>query len=127
MTKRIRAQSGAFTLHGACIDPPDYYPALMPHITKIFIPFTSTKAIQASLQQVGVTESFIYPELVTIARDIARMESSAYVWRANRYVVTIKVKTTGTQKTLEILIRSDTVISYIFSEGHAPGIATAAN
>lgn len=86
MTKRIRAQSGAFTLHGACIDPLDYYTALMPHITKIFIPFTSTKAIQASLQQVGITESFIYPELDTIARDIARMESSAYARSLDEYL-----------------------------------------
>ena len=43
------------------------------------------------------------------------------------YVVTMKVTTTGTQKTLDVLIRNDVVINYTFSEGPAPGSTTATN
>lgn len=46
---------------------------------------------------------------------------------AQSYVVTMKVTTTGTQKTLDVLIRNDVVINYTFSEGPAPGTATATN
>jgi outer membrane protein assembly factor BamE (lipoprotein component of BamABCDE complex) len=44
---------------------------------------------------------------------------------AQSYVVTMKVTTTGTQKTLDVLIRNDVVINYTFSEGPAPGTTTA--
>ena len=40
---------------------------------------------------------------------------------------TMKVTTTGTQKTLDVLIRNDVVINYTFSEGPAPGTTTATN
>lgn len=46
---------------------------------------------------------------------------------AQSYVVTMKVTTTGTQKTLDVLIRNDVVIKYTFSEGPAPGATTATN
>ena len=46
---------------------------------------------------------------------------------AQSYVVTMKVTTTGTQKTLDVLIRNDLVINYTFSEGPAPGATTATN
>ena len=46
---------------------------------------------------------------------------------AQSYVVTMKVTTTGTQKTLDVLIRNDVVINYTFSEGPAPGSTTATN
>ncbi|AGE25880.1 MULTISPECIES: hypothetical protein [Pseudomonas] len=46
---------------------------------------------------------------------------------AQNYVVTMKVTTTGTQKTLDVLIRNDVVINYTFSEGPAPGTTTATN
>ncbi|WP_371356890.1 hypothetical protein ACA087_07580 [Pseudomonas chlororaphis] len=42
-------------------------------------------------------------------------------------VVTMKVTTTGTQKTLDVLIRNDVVINYTFSEGPAPGTTAATN
>ncbi|MGG7649362.1 FRG domain-containing protein [Pseudomonas sp. ES4] len=85
MTNRIRAQSGAFTLHGRFTHPLDYYTALRPHITKIFIPFTATTAIRNSLAQVGITESFIYPELDAIVRDIVRIETAKFKhWLAQR-------------------------------------------
>lgn len=44
---------------------------------------------------------------------------------AQSYVVTMKVTTTGTQKTLDVLMRNDTVINYTFTEGPAPGSTTA--
>ncbi|AZC76053.1 hypothetical protein C4K31_3150 [Pseudomonas chlororaphis subsp. piscium] len=46
---------------------------------------------------------------------------------AQSYVVTMKVTTTGTQKTLDVLIRNDVVINYTFSEGPAPGTTAATN
>ncbi|ARB26462.1 hypothetical protein HX787_30650 [Pseudomonas tolaasii] len=46
---------------------------------------------------------------------------------AQNYVVTMKVTTTGTQKTLDVLIRNDVVINYTFSEGPVPGTTTATN
>lgn len=46
---------------------------------------------------------------------------------AQSYVVTMRVTTTGTQKTLDVLIRNDVVINYTFSEGPAPGTTTATN
>lgn len=46
---------------------------------------------------------------------------------AQSYVVTMKVTTTGSQKTLDVLIRNDVVINYTFSEGPAPGSTTATN
>lgn len=46
---------------------------------------------------------------------------------AQSYVVTMKVTTTGTQKTLDVLIRNDVVINYTFSEGPTPGTTTATN
>lgn len=46
---------------------------------------------------------------------------------AQSYVVTMKVTTTGTKKTLDVLIRNDVVINYTFSEGPAPGTTTATN
>lgn len=44
---------------------------------------------------------------------------------AQSYVVTMKVNTTGMQKTLDLLIRNDVVINYTFREGPAPGTNTA--
>lgn len=78
MTTRIRAQSGTFTLHGAQIPPLDYYSALQGLITKIFIPYTSTRSILASLAKLGINESFIYPGLDSIAKDIAKAANLRY-------------------------------------------------
>ncbi|MNF80076.1 hypothetical protein [Pseudomonas sp. BF-B-30] len=44
---------------------------------------------------------------------------------AQSYIVTMKVTTTGTQKTLDVLIRNDVVINYTFSEGPSPGSSVA--
>ncbi|WP_248801128.1 FRG domain-containing protein [Pseudomonas sp. MWU13-2105] len=78
MTTRIRAQSGTFTLHGAQIAALDYYTDLQDLISKIFIPYTSTKAILASLAKLGINEGFIYPSLDSIAKDIAKAANLTY-------------------------------------------------
>lgn len=79
MTTRIRAQSGTFTLHGAQIPPLDYYIVLRELITKIFIPYTATTDVLTSLARMGINESFIYPSLDSIAKDIAKAETLRYV------------------------------------------------
>jgi hypothetical protein len=68
VSPRIRAQSGVFTLHGSNVWPIDYYDILRPLITKVFIPYTATARIQEGLRLLGMTDSFIYPELESIAR-----------------------------------------------------------
>ncbi|MBD8706030.1 FRG domain-containing protein [Pseudomonas sp. CFBP 13711] len=78
MTTRIRAQSGAFTLHGAQIPPLDYYTALQDLIIKIFIPYTATRDILASLARIGINQSFIYPSLDSITKDIASTANLRY-------------------------------------------------
>lgn len=78
MTTRIRAQSGVFTLHGAQIAALDYYNVLRPLITKIFIPYTATTDILTSLARMGINESFIYPSLDSIAKDISNAENLRY-------------------------------------------------
>lgn len=78
MTARIRAQSGTFTLHGAQIDPLDYYNVLQDLITKIFIPYTSTQEILESLEKMGINESYIYPDLDSIAKDVAKAANRRY-------------------------------------------------
>lgn len=84
MTTRIRAQSGTFTLHGAQIAPLDYYNALQDLISKIFIPYTSTTAILASLGKLGINESFIYPSLDSIAKDVAKTANQTYASTRSR-------------------------------------------
>jgi hypothetical protein len=74
ISPRIRAQSGVFTLHGSNVWPLDYYDVLRPLITKIFIPYTATRAIKQSLAKIGITRSFILPDLDSIAYDVTVAE-----------------------------------------------------
>lgn len=78
ITPRLRAQSGTFTLHGANIHPLDWYTVTRPHITKIFIPNSVTRQILESLRRSGLTQSFIYPGLDSIAADIKIDETVRY-------------------------------------------------
>jgi outer membrane protein assembly factor BamE (lipoprotein component of BamABCDE complex) len=43
---------------------------------------------------------------------------------AQSYIVTMQVTTTGTQKTLDVLIRNGVVINYTFTDGPLPGSRT---
>lgn len=77
-TDRIRAQSGAFTLHGSNIWALDYYTALRPMITKIFLPSSVSIEVRASLARLGMTRGFIYADLDSIANDVAATEREMY-------------------------------------------------
>ncbi|MGY0715345.1 hypothetical protein, partial [Azospirillum argentinense] len=84
-TARIRAQSGTFTLHGLCVQPMERNHILLPHITKIFIPYTATNKIRSSLRKMGITWSFVFPSLDSIAADIADEEMSLFPQIIDRY------------------------------------------
>lgn len=75
---RIRAQSGTFTIHGQNIFPIDYYDALRPLIHKIFIPYSCINSFQDDLISVGMTTSFIYPDLGGVSREIKLTEMRRY-------------------------------------------------
>lgn len=72
---RIRAQSGTFSLHGFNVLSLDSYAPLRPLITKIFIPFSVTATIKATLATLGMTKGFIYADLDSIAADIVEDEA----------------------------------------------------
>ncbi|RUR90060.1 FRG domain-containing protein [Pectobacterium polaris] len=72
---RIRSQSGHFTLHGANIWALDYYTALRNILYKIFIPYDVVTHMLRDLQALGITESFIYPGLESLSRDVKRSET----------------------------------------------------
>ena len=78
ISPRIRAQSGVFSLHGFNVWPLDYYDALRPLITKVFLPFSSTALIRQALSRAGVDRSFIYPGLESLAYDIVAKEHLRY-------------------------------------------------
>jgi hypothetical protein len=67
---RIRFQSGNFTLHGANIYPLDYYEVFRKKFHKIFIPYGCATEIKKDLATLGITDSFIYPGLDTLANEI---------------------------------------------------------
>jgi hypothetical protein len=72
---RIRSQSGHFTLHGSNIWELDYYSPLREIMHKIFIPYMVVPQMLKDLQALGITESFIYPGLESLSRDIKRSEA----------------------------------------------------
>ena len=83
---RIRAQSGTFTIHGSNIWPLDYYDALRPLIHKIFIPYSSISSLQDDLVSVGLTTSFIYPDLAGVSREIKLGEMRRYGLERSRWL-----------------------------------------
>lgn len=78
ISSRIRSQSGNFTLHGHYVQSLERLPSLTPLITKIFMPNTCTKAMIASLDQVGINKSFVYPSLDSLAYDIVGAERKRF-------------------------------------------------
>jgi len=87
ISPRIRAQSGTFTLHGANIWALDYYVALRPLITKIFIPYNSAVKIKDQLSVLGMTTSFIFPDLDGIAAEVGQREKFAFKNKNHHYPV----------------------------------------
>lgn len=75
---RIRSQSGHFTLHGANIWELDYYNDLRSILHKIFIPNEVVTQMLRDLQALGITESFIYPGLESLSRDVKRSEAMRF-------------------------------------------------
>jgi hypothetical protein len=71
---RIRSQSGHFTLHGVNIWPLDYYNDIRDILSKIFIPYEVVPQMLRDLQGLGITESFIYPSLESLAKEVKRNE-----------------------------------------------------
>ncbi|WP_064603030.1 FRG domain-containing protein [Photobacterium sp. J15] len=68
--KRIRSQSGMFTLHGNRVEPLDWYTALNQLIYKIYIPYQCVKKMKEELKLLGITASFVFPDLDGLAKEI---------------------------------------------------------
>lgn len=76
--KRIRSQSGVFTLHGSNVWALDYYTLFQPLIYKIFIPYDCIENIKNELQQLGITTSFIFPDLDGLSRELKEIEQNKF-------------------------------------------------
>lgn len=75
---RISAQSGHFTLHGSCIWSLDYYSLTIPNIYKILIPYKFINKIKRNLDMLGINDSYIYPGLDGLAKDIKNKENALF-------------------------------------------------
>lgn len=69
-SRRIAAQRGAFTLHGADGVPLDEYEQLRSRLLKIELPASSLAKIKRQLASAGVTEAVVFPELPGICREV---------------------------------------------------------
>lgn len=78
ITPRIRSQSGHFTLHGYIMTPIDTMNVVSEAITKILLPTANAKTLINDLEILGITKSFIYPGLDTIAFDIQNRENKRW-------------------------------------------------
>lgn len=72
--ERIRSQSGVFTLHGANIWPLDYYEKLRGKMHKIFLPYKQFPILKEEMRYLGVTTSFVFPDLMGISREVYEEE-----------------------------------------------------
>jgi hypothetical protein len=86
VSPRIRAQAGLFTLHGSNIWALDYYEALRPLLTKLLIPYDAALAIQSQLHHFGITESFIFPDLDGVAREVRAAEVRRFKWERHEHL-----------------------------------------
>lgn len=71
---RIRAQSGTFTLHGSNVQALDYYNVVRELLHKILISKDRADHIRAQLRLLGMTTSYIYPDLDGVAKEITISE-----------------------------------------------------
>lgn len=74
VSPRIRAQAGLFSLHGTNLEPLDYYVVTRPLITKMLIPRDAAIRIRQELHILGVTPSFVFPDLDGVAREVKENE-----------------------------------------------------
>ena len=86
VSQRIRAQAGLFTLHGTNLEPLDFYTVTRPLISKILIPHSAALTIRDELHIVGVTPSFIFPDLDGVAREVHENELRTFAWERERYL-----------------------------------------
>jgi hypothetical protein len=82
-TNRIRAQSGAFTLHGSNIQSLEGYYPIKKRLTKIFLPYSSTTSLKAGLVRLGITRGFIFSDLDGVAADILELEKTLEEFERN--------------------------------------------
>lgn len=68
--ERLRNQAGTFTIHGYNIWAIDYYTIFRKIIYKIFIPCEKVNVIREELKLLGITHSFVFPGLESIAKEI---------------------------------------------------------
>ena len=85
ISPRIRAQSGLFSIHGRDINPLDFFSVVRPLLTKILIPYENAIVIQKELHQFGISESFIYPSLESVSKDVLADEVRRYGWERRNY------------------------------------------
>lgn len=86
VSPRIRAQAGLFTLHGANLYPLDYYTVTRPLFSKILIPHSAARSIRRELHTLGITPSFIFPDLDGVAREVRENELRVFAWERERYL-----------------------------------------
>ena len=89
ISPRIRAQSGIFTLHGSNIWALDYYEVLRPLIRKIFIPYSSALKIKEELSVLGITRSFIFPDLDGVSLEIKEQELKLFSYDRKNHLVNL--------------------------------------
>lgn len=83
--KRIIAQSGNFTIHGSNLYPLDYYTVTRPLIHKIIIPYETVNEIKSELEILGINESFVYPGLDSLAKEIKNKEIKKFPHRVQKF------------------------------------------
>lgn len=83
--KRIIAQSGNFTIHGSNLYPLDYYTVTRPFIHKVIIPYENINEIKNELEILGINESFVYPGLDSIAKEIKNKEIKKFPHMVDKF------------------------------------------
>lgn len=68
--KRIRSQSGTFTLHSAPDKDKGWTKRIDTEIYKIFIPKHRWAAFKNDMKMLGITTSYIFPDLQGVAKEI---------------------------------------------------------
>ncbi len=68
--KRIKFQSGCFTLHGICCAPLDFYDVIRREIHKLCIPYKYVKKIRDELNTCGINKYFIYQDLNSLSETL---------------------------------------------------------
>jgi hypothetical protein len=86
---RIRAQSGTFTLHGSNIWALDYYVALRPLLHKILISKQHAERVRGQLSLLGMTTSYIYPDLDGVAREVTASEKRRFQAERLKFITSI--------------------------------------